>query len=123
MLRIHMSSHNDDLHKGTAKRNLVGGVAGIESYGLVDGKYLPIHSLTEIEFRTNAGTGTALFPERINDNNISTTVDFDNIGDYVEVTFDDYTVITEFNQHGPFIGNDIAEIKIQHLSKNIAESR
>ncbi|MCK5520319.1 MAG: hypothetical protein KAI81_04340 [Candidatus Marinimicrobia bacterium] len=32
-LKIHISSHNDDLHKGTSKRNLAGGVAGLDSSG------------------------------------------------------------------------------------------
>ena len=34
-LRIHMSAHNDDLHKGSAKRNLVNGVAGLDVLGKV----------------------------------------------------------------------------------------
>ena len=32
-LKIHISSHNDDLHKGTSKRNLAGGVAGLDGSG------------------------------------------------------------------------------------------
>lgn len=35
-LKIHMSIHNDDLHKGSAKRNVADGVAGLDSGGLLD---------------------------------------------------------------------------------------
>ena len=41
-LKIHMSSHNDDLHNTTAKRNIAGGIVGLNINSKFPIKYIPL---------------------------------------------------------------------------------
>lgn len=110
-----MSSHNDDLHNSTAKRNLTGGVVGLNSISKIDSNHLSDHLLTETQFSDNAATGTAWGPEKINDNTDFFTL-FQVVGQYCEILFNDYALISEYRQHG--IGGNTGrdgEVKIQYL--------
>jgi hypothetical protein len=67
-LRIHMSIHNDDLHKTTAKRNLAGGVAGLDSSIKIENSlYKGLKKLYEISNNilhshdVNAGTQSSTY--------------------------------------------------------------
>lgn len=141
-LKIHISDHNDNLHNTTAKRNLAGGVAGLnasdqvtkrlsyenitegvvalDSNTLITIDYIPIYfdNLTETYFRVNPATGTCYYPERANDNNSATPADYISIGQYVEIAFTQDYVIREFRVFGNInhIGN--GKFKIQHSAKN-----
>lgn len=114
MLRIHISAHNDDLHNTTAKRNLPGGVVGLQADSKIDVDYLHDHLLTVAEFQTNPGTGTASNPERLNDNAIN-NLSFDTTIKYVQILFDDYAVIKEFRHYGSALNNGDGKLTIQHL--------
>ena len=115
MLRIHISSHNDDLHKGTAKRNLAGGVVGLKSDSKINSDYLPGHLLTESQFSDNAGTGTVLNPQYLNDNT-GFRVEYDVVNEYVQILFNDYALISEYRQDGVGLNlNGDGRFKIQYL--------
>lgn len=62
-LKIHMSIHNDDLHKTTAKRNVTNGVAGINSGGniidssgniaITDDKFKYYYNISDLSLQTH----------------------------------------------------------------------
>ena len=120
-LRIHMSIHNDDLHKTTAKRNTAGGVTGLESDNLVDNIYLPFNSLTIAEFQTNPATGTATNPDHINDNlswfGASWAV-FDAVNEYCEVTFNHPEFIRQYRHRECNTHAGDGQWKIQYFWDN-----
>lgn len=113
-LKIHMSDHNDDLHSTTAKRNFAGGVVGLQTDSKINSDYLHDHLLTETEFQTNAGTGTAANPGDLNDNILTTSPSYD-LNEYVQILFDDYAIIKEFRDHGNSLNEGDGTFKIQHL--------
>ena len=142
-LRIHISSHNDDLHNTTAKRNSAGGVAGLDTSGNVENtsgndcetvnnkdaangyvalnasskmnsNLLDIPILDEFQFRTNAGTGTAYNPSGLNDNNFVGNVSYSNINEYVEVDLGNFFIITKFRQYGNTWNVGDGRFKIQY---------
>ena len=117
-LRIHISSHNDDLHNTTAKRNLNGGVVGIDN-NLMDIKYLPIifDKLTVANFQVNPGTGTSHYPQYINDGNTASASWMDSVGEYAEITFTQQYEIKEFRIYGDGSMDGNGFFKIQHYTK------
>ena len=118
-LRIHISSHNDDLHKGTSKRNLAGGVTGLDVSGLVDTEHLPFNNLSVSMFQTNTGTGTSTNPQNINNNNTSSFTIFDDINEYTEIILPSNCIIYEFRHYGSAIHNGDGKYKIQHYRDGI----
>lgn len=82
----------------------------LDGYHAVD---LIAPSLTVELFQTNAGTGTAINPQQINDNDIGTLCRF-LLDDYVEVVFPASYKISEFRYWGTNSHTEDGRYKIQH---------
>ncbi len=64
-------------------------------------------------YRAFAAIGDCLNPERINDNNIATSAEFDTIGEYAEVAFGRLVNIKRWRIHGNVSSNGDGRFKIQ----------
>lgn len=66
------------------------------------------------DFQATPATGTATDPDHINDNKLATIIYMDAIGEYCEITFDDYYYVKEFRYFGASGHNFDGTYKIQH---------
>lgn len=113
-LKIHISDHNDDLHNTTAKRNLAGGVVGLNSISKIDNLYLTLPFLTEALFRTNPATGTSVQPQRINDISVIHPQYFSAIGQTVEIDFTHEYLMKEYRVYGVNANNGTGRCDLQY---------
>lgn len=112
-LRIHMSSHDDTLHNSTAKRNLAGGVAGIDVDNYLTNTHIPLHSLTVADFQINTATGTAGSPANLNDGDTSpiSLARYNVVNEYCEVLFNHPSLISEYRIFFDSSGADAFKIQ------------
>lgn len=118
-LRLHISDHNDNLHNTTAKRNIAGGVAGLNGSGKIDRIYLDSPVLTLALFKTNpaTGTGTTVRPEKINDGLTGgLTMYFTNVDDTLEIDLTHNFFIKEYRIWGSMGNNGDGKSDLEYLN-------
>lgn len=90
------------------------GIAGLDSDIKVTSAQLPLPMLTLAQFQANAATGTALYPEEVNNVATGGTARFDAVGEYAEIQLDLYTFITRYRIFGTNTNVEDGAYKIQH---------
>ena len=96
------------------KTSVASGIPVLDSDVKVLADQMPVPMLTVAQFQANAATGTVANPERANDNMFLAQINFNNIGEYVEVQFDHYNFITKYRMYGNNSNAEDGAYKIQH---------
>lgn len=94
-LRIHISSHDDHVHNTTAKKDVPGGVAGIDTNKDFNDFYL-----TVTKFKENPGTGDFDNPENANDSDTNTISSTDTSLKHIQFDFGKRMLVGEFRYFG-----------------------
>ena len=97
-------------------KDIADGIAGLDADVKVPSALMQFPLLAVSDFQTNAGTGTATNPARLNDASVAASVTYAVNGEYVEVLFSDYGLITQYRSYGHVNMAGDGRFKIQHKS-------